>query len=632
MAQKTVTVNYLSRDFSSIRGDLINYLKTFFPEQWQDFNVTSPGMALLELNAYVGDLLSYATDKKYNELFIDGVQERRSVYRLAKTFGYKPPGVRPAMSVSDIIIEVPPTADGPDVSYLPVYRTGVKVKGAGQVFETVNEIDFSSDFSEDGIANRIIEPIFNGNQDLIRYRIIKREKIKAGVTKIFKAEVTSAQAGPFYQIELPDKNVLEIVSVIILNGTGIDRTPSYSEFNDFNLRYFEVDSLPTDKIFMEDDTADDVNGVKTGRYVEVEKRFEKEFLSDGSCILTFGGGVEDYDAYESYIDSLTNTVKCPDSSALDVSVILNNTALGVQVPPNSTIFVKYRAGGGPLSNVGSNVLNEVSNIQSQSLGTNLALVQGVLSSTRANNPIPAIGGVGLPSVEEIKSYIAANYNAQNRAVTLDDYVARAFQMPGKFGAPFRIFGKVEDNKVKMYVLTRDGAGKLVDVSTSIVKSNLQSYMVPYRMINDYVEINDGKIVNLQIEADLFIDKTFNTSEVKAQAINSIKNYFDVEKWQMNQNIYVSQLTDFLRDIPGVINVVDVRFFNMEGGGYSQTRHSQAAFNRTQDPSTGAFRTQIAYIDNAIFGTPISMFEIKIPERDILVRTASGSANNTAITT
>ena len=378
---------------------------------------------------------------------------------------------------------------------------------------------------------------------------------------------------------------------------------------------------------MEDDTADDVNGIKTGRYVEVEKRFEKEFLSDGSCVLTFGGGIEDYDAYEAYIDSLTNTVKCPDSSALDVSVILKNTALGVQISPNSTIFIKYRAGGGPLSNVGSNVLNEVSNIQSQSLGTNLTLIQGVLSSTRANNPVPAIGGVGLPSVEEIKSYIAANYNAQNRAVTLDDYTARAFQMPGKFGAPFRIFGKVEDNKVKMYILTRDGAGKLVDVSTSIVKSNLQKYLVPYRMINDYVEINDGKIINLQLEVDLFVDKTFNASEVKAQAINSIKNYFDVEKWQMNQNIYVSQLTDFLRDVPGVINVVDIRFFNMEGGGYSQTRHSQATFNRTQDPSTGAFRTQIAYIDNAIFGTPISMFEIRVPERDILCRTASGSANN-----
>lgn len=624
MAQKTVTINYLSRDFTSIRADLINYLKTFFPEQWQDFNVTSPGMALLELNAYVGDLLSYATDKRFNELFIDGVQERSSVYRLAKTFGYKPPGVRPAISIADIIIEVPTTAEGPDTNYLPVYRPGLAVKGAGQTFETISETDFSSDFSEDGIANRIIEPIFNGNQDLVRYRIIKREKIKAGVTKIFKVEVTTNDSKPFYQVELPDTNALEIVSVIVLNGLGINRVPSFTEFNDFQLNYYEVDSLATDKIFLGDDSSDDINGIKTGRYVEVEKRFEKEFLSDGSCILTFGGGVQDYDAYDSYITSLTNTVKCPDSNQLDVSVILNNTALGVQVPPNSTIFIKYRAGGGPLSNVGSNVLNEISNIQSQFIGSDQAITQAVLSSTRANNPIPAIGGVGLPSVEEIKSYIAANYNSQNRAVTLEDYIARAFQMPGKFGAPFRIFGKVEDNKVKMYILTRDGSGRLLDISTTAVKTNLQNYLVPYRMINDYVEINDGKIINLQIEVDLFVDKTFNSSEIKSQAISDIKSYFDVEKWQMNQNLYISQLTDLLRDVPGVINVVDIRIFNMEGGGYSDTRHSQADFNRTQDPSTGGFRTQFSYIDNAIIGTPISMFEVKFPDKDIKVRSSSGS--------
>lgn len=631
MEQKNVTVNYLSRDFSSIKTDLINYLKTFFPEQWQDFNVASPGMALVELNAYVGDLLSYATDKKFNELFLDGVTERRSVYRLAKTKGYKPPGVRPAISVADVIIEVPPTADGPDESYLPVYRPDMKIKGAGQVFGTVNEIDFSSDFSEDGFTNRIIEPIFNGNQDLIRYRIIKREKIKAGVTKIFKSEVTAEQSKPFLQVELPDKNVLEIVSVIVLTGLGIERTPSFAEFNDFDLQYFEVEALPENKIFMEDDTVDDVNGVKTGRYVEVKKRFEKDFLSDGSCVLTFGGGVENVDSYESYIDNLTNTVKCPDSSAIDISDVLSNDALGLQVPPNSTIFIKYKAGGGVLSNVGSNVLNEVSNIQGQSNGSNPTLIQGVLSSTRANNPIPAIGGLGLPSVEEVVSYIGANHAAQNRAVTLDDYVSRAFQMPGKFGSPFRIFGKVEDNKVKMYILTLDGSGKLVDASTSVIKENLQRYMVPYRMINDFVEINDGKVINLQIEVDLFIDKTFNASEVKTQSINSIQDYFDITKWQMNQNIYVSQLTDILREVPGVINVVDVRFFNMEGGEYSNTRHSQATFNRTQDPNSGVFRTQFEYLDNAIIGTPISMFEIRNPSSDIKIRTASGTPDNVTTT-
>jgi phage-related baseplate assembly protein len=114
----------------------------------------------------------------------------------------------------------------------------------------------------------------------------------------------------------------------------------------------------------------------------------------------------------------------------------------------------------------------------------------------------------------------------------------------------------------MYILTRDGSGRLLDISTTAVKTNLQNYLVPYRMINDYVEINDGKVINLQIEVDLFVDKTFNSSEIKSQAITEIKNYFDVEKWQMNQNLYVSQLTDLLRDVPGVINVVDIRIFNL----------------------------------------------------------------------
>lgn len=627
MEQKIVTVNYLSQDFTSIRADLINYLKAFFPEQWQDFNIASPGMALLELNAYVGDLLSYMIDKKYNELFLDGVYERGSVYRLAKTLGYKPPGVRPAITVVDVSIDVPPTADGPDPLYLPVYRPGMTIQGSGQIFETVNEIDFSSDFSEEGYANRIIEPILNANQDLIKYRVIKREKIKAGITKIFKVELTSQDSMPFYELKLPEKNVLEITSVIVLNGVGIQRTPSFTEFNDFNLRYYEVESLADDKVFLEDDTQDDVNGVKIGRYVEVEKRFEKEFMSDGTCKLTFGGGVEDYDAYDAYISSLTNTNKCPDSSNLDVSVILKNTALGVQVPPNSTIFVQYRVGGGILSNVGSNVLNEASNINSQMLGSNQQLVSSVISSTIVNNPIPAIGGSGLPSVEEIKSYIASNFASQKRAVTLEDYIARAFQMPGKFGAPFRIFGKVEDNKVKMYILTRDGSGRLVPASTSVIKENLLRYLTPYRMINDFVEINDGKVVNVQLEIDLYIDKTYNASDVKQQAIQVVSDYFDIEKWQMNQNIYISHIYDILREVPGVINVVDARFYNLEGGQYSDTIHIQANFNRNQDPNTGTFRTQFTFIDNTIFGTPISMFEIKFPEKDIRVRTSSGTANN-----
>jgi hypothetical protein len=355
-----------------------------------------------------------------------------------------------------------------------------------------------------------------------------------------------------------------------------------------------------------------------GTYVEVEKRFEKEFLPNGSCTLTFGGGQKDYDAYDAFLTNLSGE-KCQGTD-LDISKILNNTALGVVVPPNSTIFVRYRIGGGNLSNVGSNVLTDVSNVDAQMIGTNPNTKQQVIASLRVTNPIPAIGGNALPTVNELRKYIAANYAAQNRCVTIEDYISRCYQMPGKFGSPFKVYGTVEDNKVKLYVLTREASGRLITSSTSDIKRNLLRYITPFRMVNDFVEINDAKVVNFQIEADLYVDKSYNTNEVKANAIQVIQNFMDVDNWEMNENIYISQIVDKLRDVPGVINVVDLRFYNMESGGYSNTVHFQATSDRLL-LSTGGFRTRIEYIDNTILGTPLSMFEVKYPDRDIACRIA-----------
>lgn len=619
---RQIQVNYLSRDFQTIKQDLIRYLKAYFPDQWQDFNVASPGMAILELNAYVGDLLSYVADKKFNELFIDGVQERVSVYRLAKTKGYKIPGVRPAITLVDFIIEVPATADGPDVSYLPLYRRGVQAKGAGQIFETISEINFASDFSENGIANRTIQPVLNANQDLLRYRIVKREEARAGVTKIFRQEITTDGGVPFYQLELPEKNVLEIVSVIVFNQTGVNDIPSFSQWNNDDLRYYEVDFLPTSQIFVENDNFSEINGIEVGYWKDVPKRFEKEFLADGTCRLTFGGGQEDYEAYVKYINSLSGEKVCQDNSNLNVSDILDNTALGNKIPQNSTVFILYRVGGGAFSNVGASILTSVSGIESVINGADEATNARVIASTRANNPIPAIGGKGLPSVEEIKYNIAANHAAQERCVTIKDYTSRAYQMPGKFGAPFRIYSKVDDNKVKMYILSIDGQGKLIANNTNRIKENIIRYMSKYRMINDFIEVNDAKVINLSLEVDLKVDtNNFNSREIKSAAIQEIIDFFDINKWQMNQNIYISQITDILVDVPGVINVVDIRFFNMQDGGYSSTVHHQATGLVENLVSTGGFRIGVEPIDNAILGTSLSMFELRQPEKDIRIRTA-----------
>ncbi len=251
-------------------------------------------------------------------------------------------------------------------------------------------------------------------------------------------------------------------------------------------------------------------------------------------------------------------------------------------------------------------------------GVNANTKQQVVSSIRATNPIPAIGGVGIPTVGEIRKNIAANYSSQNRCVTIEDYIARCYQMPGKFGAPFRVYGTVEDNKVKLYILTRDANGRLISSSTSDIKNNLLKFLTPFRMINDYVEINDAKVVNIQVEMDLYVDRNYNVNEIKSNAISTVKDFFDVEKWEMNENIYVSQIVDQLREVPGIINVVDLRFYNMESGGYSDTLHFQATGSRILLSSSG-YRTQIELIDNTIFGSPTHLTEIKFSEKDILCR-------------
>jgi hypothetical protein len=434
-----------------------------------------------------------------------------------------------------------------------------------------------------------------------------------------KVEIPSGDEKPFMQITLPETNVLEVVDVMIESGIGLSKTPSYEDFHNVSKRYWEVDYLATDKIFVNDDNEISVSGIKMGKYLQVSKRFIKEFMSDGTCRLTFGGGYENYDSYESYLTNLTNTSCCDINTSLNISSLLLNPSLGEIIPGNSTLYIKYRIGGGALSNVGSNTLQSVSNINGVILGSDQAKNEAVLSSIRANNPIPAIGGRGLPTVNEVKNFIAANFASQERCVTLEDYISRAYQIPGKYGAPFRIHGEVNDNKIILYILTKDANEKLNATSTSELKKNLATYILPYRMINDFVEINDGKFVNLEIQVDLFTDKTYNGSEVKLNSILKIKDFFNTDNWQMNQNIYVSQLTDILREIPGVINVVDIRFYNLESGMYSSTLSSQATGNRTEDVDSATFKTQIEYIDNTIYSTPLSMFEIRYPEKDIRIR-------------
>lgn len=605
MAEKKI--NYFARNFLDVRTELINYVKHFYPELYQDFNDASIGTMLIELNAAVSDMLSFHTDRMFTETQIDYAQERRSIMNIARTLGLKIPGKRSSITLVDFSVTVPVYGDTFDIRYAPILKYGTQVVGGGQVFENLDDIDFSSPYSSGGIPNRLIVPVINANNQITSYTLVKREIVSNGITKIFKKVLGTNDAVPFLEVILPDNNVVSVEQIIVKEGTTFTNNPTSSEFIDKTLRWYELDSLAEDKIFIEDSLRNtDNSGIKPGKWIPVTRKFIKEYTDTGFCKLTFGSGFSD----EQYLQSYTN-----DQYVLQMANFFNSTALGEIPKPNTTLYVRYRVGGGSGANIGANIVSSVGNVDMVVNGPVSANNQSVKNSLRVNNPVPAFGGGDDPTLEEVRYITKYNFASQNRAVTLKDYLSTIFKMPGKFGVPFRMQVSEKQNKVEFSILGLDSNGKLNNSSTNTLKENMATWLADYRMINDYVLIKDGKIINLAFSVDLYTDKAFNQGEIVNNTISVIKDYFDIKKWQMGQNIYIAQLVEAINNVAGVINVVDIKVFNKVNGTYSQ--------NATSQPYSDNINREIDLTqDYALFADYDTMFEIKYPSNDIKIRTKS----------
>jgi hypothetical protein len=598
-------VNYTSRDFANIRTDLVNYVKQYYPDIFGDFNDASVGMMLLELNAAVGDMLSFNTDRMFAETQIDYAQERKSILSIARTLGLKIPGKRASATIVDLTVTLPVFGDTFDISYAPIIRAGSQVSGAGKIFELNNDVDFSNPFSVSGIPNRLIIPNFNGNGTLINYSITKREIVTNGYSKILKRVINTSDSRPFLEVILPDNDVLDIDSIITLPGTNYLTTPTFTEFLNKENKWYEVDALAEDKVFIEDNTrSSDSAGVKPGKWISVSKRFIREYTDLGFTKITFGAGTQDIN---SLCDFDTNPLLVK-----QIGNFINNMSLGVIPTPNTTMFIKYKVGGGSDSNLGPNVIKGLGIIDMTVNGSNSTINQNVKKSLKVNNLFPAIGGKNVPSIEEIRNMVKYNFASQNRAVTIKDYQTKIAQIPGKFGSPFRNGVFEEQNKIKIYVLSLDSNGSLTNQSTTTLKENISNYLADYRMLNDYIQIADGRIINLSIEVDLFIDKKVTQSQVMTQVISEIKKYFDVNKYEMGENIYLSPLIETINNVGGVLNILEIRIYNKVGGGkYSVNEISQQYIEEDT--------RQIDISDMTLFGESTTMFEIKYPTKDIMIR-------------
>ena len=610
MANKKIS--YTTRDFQSIRTELVNFTKTYYPELIDNFNDASVFSVLLDLNAAVTDNLQFNIDRSIQETVLQYAQQPSSIFNIARTYGLKIPGQRPSVALVDFSITVPAYGDKEDLRYCGILRRGSQVNGAGQSFETVYDIDFTSPTNADGFPNRKKIPNFDSNNKLLNYTIVKRETVVNGLTKVFKKVITANDVKPFYEMFLPDKNVLGITSVLLKDGTQYTNIPSAQEFLGLESRWYEVSALAEDRVFIEDPTkVSDKPGIKVGKYIATSDKFISEFTPEGFLKMTFGGGSQSAD--EQLREFARNGFK------LDLYKYSNNLALGSTLKGNSTLFVQYRVGGGTGTNVGVNVISQIGTVSFFVNGPSQSINTTVVNSLGCTNVTAAIGGANFPTMEEVRNLVSFNFAAQKRAVTVNDYDSIIRTMPSQFGAPAKVAITEENNKIKIQILAYDESGTLSEVVSNTLKSNIANYLSNYRMINDYISIESANVIDLGLNIDVVLDNSQTQGAVISQIISLVSTYFDPTNRQMGQNVNLSEIRRQIQSQNGVISLSDIKVYNKVGGQYSSSQTSQ----RYVDSET----KEIELIDDTIFAEPNQTYQIRYSNKDINVRVKNLSTVN-----
>ena len=600
-------INYTNRDFQGIRQDLINYTKQYYPDLVQNFNDASVFSVLMDLNAAVADNLHFQIDRSIQETVLQYAQQRSSIYNIARTYGLKIPGYRPSVAVVDVSIVVPPLGDSEDYRYLGILRAGSQFNGGGNTFETVYDIDFSTQYNQEGFVNRTKIPTFDANNKIVNYVITKREVVVNGTTKVFKRVINPPDVVPFFNFFLPERNVLGVTGVIQKDGTSYPSIPTYGEFLSPTNKWYEVDALAEDTVFIEDPTKPtDSAGVKVGKYIKTENRFITEYTPEGFLKVQFGGGTTTPN--QQLAEFARNGIK------LDLANYQNNIGLGLTVQPSTTIFVQYRIGGGLATNVGVSVINQVGTIDFALTGPSDIVNTNVLQSLAINNVTAAIGGANPPTTEEVRNMVTFNFAAQKRAVTVNDYKSIIDTMPGKYGAPAKVSITENNNKIKIQILSYDTDGKLTQVVSNNLKSNLATYLSKYRMINDYISIDVAKVIDLEFDIYVVMESDRNQGQVITEIINSVSNYMEPGNRELGQNVNVSDVRRLIQNVAGVSTLSDLKVYNKVGGQYSSSETSQKYLDKTT--------REIALIDDTIFAEPDQVYQVRFNNKDIKVRVKS----------
>jgi hypothetical protein len=619
-------VSYLGKDFGQFRKNLIEFTKQYFPNTYTDFNESSPGMLFLEIAAYVGDVLSYYTDNNLKESFLEQASERTNVYDLAKSLGYRPKNVVPAYVTLDVYQLVPSigtgTAVAPDYNYALSIKPGMQVKQSNgtAIFRTLDSIDFSYSSSIDSTEVTIYES--DATTKLPTYYLLKKQT-RAVSGEIKTQSFPFGNAIPYDKIVLPETNIIEIISVKETDGDN----------------WYEVPYLAQDTIFesvpnlLENDP--DFYQYRSSassllKLRKTAKRFISRLRSDNKLELQFGAGISDNNDEEiipnpSNVGNGLSGVRRLVDVDIDPSNFLYTRTYG-QAPSNTTLTVTYTIGNGITDNVPANVLTNINFIEFDDdiNSTNNASIMNFIKTTVAVvNTVPAAGAKTADTLQDIKNNALGNFATQNRLVTRDDYIIRAYSMPQKFGSVAKAYIVPDDQiaqadfqatrianplAMNLYVLGFNESKQLVTLNNAI-KENLKTYLGYYRILTDAINIKDAFIINIGIDFEISVLSNYNSNEVLLKCINSLREMFDVDKWQINQPIIKSDVTTTVANVKGVQSVVGVKFknlydtdFNYSGNVYDlETATRNGVIYPSLDPSI----FEVKFLNQDIRGRVVS---------------------------
>ncbi len=610
-------IQYLNKDFDGFKQKLLEFAQIYYPDTYNDFSDTSAGLMLIEMAAYVGDVLSYYGDNQVQENFLEFAKQRDNLLSLAYTHGYFPQITTAATTNVDIFQLLPASTETgrvrPDYNYAMILANGAQIQSSNDssvFFYIEDQVNFTTSGSFDPTTVSVYSVDGSNNPNF--YLLKKSAQASAGTLKT--AEFTFTTPEKFTTVQIQDTNIIEIVNITDSDGN----------------RWYEVPYLAQETIFdpvtntaANDPTLAQYNN--TTPYLlktkKVPRRWVKRFKSDNTLEIQFGPGVS----------SNPDEIITPNSdniglglpygtdkltTAWDPANFTYTKTYGV-APSNTTLTVQYLVGGGAESNVSVQSLTILSSGSVSFFGSGLdsTLQETVSGSLAFSNAEAATGGGDGDTNEDIRRKSIAQYPTQLRTVTKDDYAIRSLSLPSKYGKVAKVYvtqdslindnsqeERYDTNALALYILSQNNVNDLITADPAL-KQNLITFLGEYRMLTDAIRVKDAFIINIGLNFDVILLPNYNAQTVLNACVNALKDYFDIDKWQINQPILINNVRNVIDNVEGVQTVKKLEFINKvgESDGYSKLAYDikGATINEILYPSLDP-----------------SVFEIKYPDTDI----------------